>query len=183
MTMSEDRLDDAAQAGVPLSFGKAFAMSDQFEDIFQEGMALVETTAAYLDGCGRRDSRKLAKPVSVVYATESMRLTTRLLEIASWLLVQRSLKDGEISFEEANEKRENIKLRRPSRPEHIKHFQELPEDLRELIEASFILSERIIQIDRAIRADAAAANAGSNPVAAQLSTLQKAFSAAFRKSA
>lgn len=61
-------------------------------------MLLVETTAAYLDGPGRREAKLLKPPVSVLYATESMRLTTRLLDLASWLLVRRALKEGEITL-------------------------------------------------------------------------------------
>ena len=64
--------------------GEHFAASDQFDAIFKEGMGLVERTAAYLDGPGRKEARALRGPVAVLYATESMRLTTRLLELASW---------------------------------------------------------------------------------------------------
>ena len=32
---------------------------------------------------------------ALAYATESMRLTTRLLELASWLMVRRALKEGD----------------------------------------------------------------------------------------
>ncbi len=181
MSMIDDPAPDQPEA--PLSFGKAFAMSDQFEDIFREGMALVETTASYLDGHGRREARNLNKPIAIVYATESMRLTTRLLEIASWLLVQRALKDGEITFEEAEGRRENVKLRASGRPSHIKHFDDLPEGLRILISRSFQLCERIVQIDRAMRADKSAAAAPAmNPVASQLSALRAAFTPS-RKSA
>ncbi len=69
----------ATAAGITVSFGERFAASDQFDAIFKEGMALVERTATYLDGAGRKESRALRGPVAVLYATESMRLTTRLL--------------------------------------------------------------------------------------------------------
>ena len=68
--------------GVTISFGEHFAASDQFDAIFKEGMGLVERAAAYLDGPGRREARQLRGPASMLYATESMRLTTRLLELA-----------------------------------------------------------------------------------------------------
>lgn len=38
-----------------------FARSDLFDRTFREGMGLVEETAAYLDGDGRRDSRILSR--------------------------------------------------------------------------------------------------------------------------
>src|SRR5262245_7012915 len=79
--------------GVTISFGERFAASDQFDAIFREGMALVERTAAYLDGPGRKEAKALAGPAAVLYASESMRLTTRLLELASWLMIRRSFKE------------------------------------------------------------------------------------------
>ena len=70
----------------PVRFGQSFVHSDAFKALFQEGMELVEETAAYLDGAGREESRHLSRQASLAYASESMRLTTRLMQIASWLL-------------------------------------------------------------------------------------------------
>ena len=84
-----------------ISFGERFQASQQFDQVFKEGMALVERTAAYLDGTGRKDSKGLPSHLTVLYATESMRLTTRLLDLASWLLIRRALKEGEITEAEA----------------------------------------------------------------------------------
>jgi regulator of CtrA degradation len=170
-----------ARAGkdVTVFFGEHFAQSEQFDTIFRDGMELVERTASYLDGQGRKDSRPLKPPVSVVYATESMRLTTRLLELASWLLVQRGLRDGEISREEALQKREQLKLRTFGRPQSIKFFDQLPQGLRDLIRESVGLMDRILVIDQGLRAREApdASWPGpANPVNSQLAALQAAFS-------
>ena len=89
--------------------------------------------------------------MSVLYATESMRLTTRLLELASWLMIRRAPKEGEITAEEARAKRERVKLRAPGRPSHVKGFADLPAGLRDLIEASYALNDRIVQLDRAMQ--------------------------------
>ncbi|HVV34621.1 MAG TPA: DUF1465 family protein, partial [Vitreimonas sp.] len=64
-----------------------FARSELFERTFKEGMAMVEETAAYLDGPGRAASKRLSRAAALAYAGESMRLTTRLMQVASWLLV------------------------------------------------------------------------------------------------
>ncbi len=164
---------------VTVSFGERFAASDQFDGVFKQGMALVERTAAYLDGDGRRDAKALKAPLNVVYATESMRLTTRLLELASWLLIRRGLKEGDLTVVEAAKKRERVKLRPFGRPSHIRDFDALPEGLRTLIQESFVLNDRVTQIDRSIEQpiDAVAAN----PVAAQLTALQTAFGANARR--
>lgn len=155
-----------------VSFGERLVGSAQFDRLFAEGMALVERTAAYLDGAGRTDARKLGQPVSIAYATESMRLTTRLLELASWLLIRRSLKNGEITVREAAIKRARLKIGGRGRPSHIAQFDALPETLRELIEESFDLSDRVLSFDRAV--EAAPGNAG-DPVGDQRARIETAF--------
>lgn len=160
----------------PASFGDHFQQSGQFDAIFKEGMALVERTATYLDTDGRRQSKKLAGTVSVAYATESMRLTTRLLEISSWLLIRRGVRDGNISVEEGLRRRQRIKLAATGRPTHIKHWTDLPADLRNLIEASFALQDRIVQLDRAFATGEEETTVPHrNPVAAQLARIENAF--------
>jgi regulator of CtrA degradation len=175
MSTSIDR-ERPASAGVTVSFGERFAASDQFDAIFKEGMGLVEKTASYLDGQGRKEARALRGPVAVLYATESMRLTTRLLELASWLMIRRALKEGEITAAEARTKRDRVKLRAPGRPAHIKGYAELPQGLRSLIEISYSLNDRIFQIDRAIEGCLEEAARFANPVGAQVNRLEEAFS-------
>jgi len=174
MSTSRER-EPPAVAGITISFGERFAASDQFDAIFKEGMGLVERTATYLDGQGRKEARALRGPVAVLYATESMRLTTRLLELASWLMIRRALKEGEITPQDARTKRERVKLRTPGRPTHIKGFAELPQGLRSLIETSYALNDRIFQLDRAIEVVVGEAPGIANPVGAQVNRLEEAF--------
>jgi regulator of CtrA degradation len=182
MSTSTDRQEPAV-AGITVSFGERFAASDQFDAIFKEGMGLVERTATYLDGQGRKEARALRGPVAVLYATESMRLTTRLLELASWLMIRRALKEGEITPAEARTKRERVKLRAPGRPAHVKGFAELPQGLRTLIETSYALNDRIFQLDRAIAVVVGDALSPDNPVGAQMNRLEEAFAKAPRRAA
>ena len=173
------RVDSALyDSATTVSFGERFQSSEQFDHIFREGMALVERTAAYLDGAGRQESKGLTGNVGVLYVTESMRLTTRLLDLASWLLVRRALKEGEITEQEAAKKRRRIKLQAFGRPAHVKDFASLPESMRRLIEESFAMHDRIVQLDRAMAgftgADRAV-EAQLNPVAQQMGLLERAF--------
>jgi regulator of CtrA degradation len=64
-----------------VSFGEKLATSQVFAALFRDGMALVEETAAYLDGPGRQESKRLERNGALAYATESMRLTTRLMQL------------------------------------------------------------------------------------------------------
>src|SRR4030088_3764912 len=91
-------------------FGARLAGSQAFADLFRDGMALVEETAAYLDGPGRQESKKLSRHGALAYATESMRLTTRLMQLASWLLLHRAVKEGEMSLAQANKEKTKVKL-------------------------------------------------------------------------
>ncbi|MBX9684718.1 MAG: DUF1465 family protein [Hyphomicrobium sp.] len=173
------RVDSARQGGATtVSFGDRFQSSEQFDHIFKEGMALVERTASYLDGQGRKEAKGLQGGVGVLYATESMRLTTRLLDLASWLLIRRALKEGEISEDEAAKKRRRVKLQAFGRPAHVKGYVELPAGLRGLIEESFAMHDRIAQLDRAMtfpRETDSVTAAIANPVAHQMGMLQRAF--------
>ena len=173
------RVDSAREgSSTTVSFGEQFQSSEQFDHIFKVGMALVERTAAYLDGPGRKEAKGLAGSPAVLYATESMRLTTRLLDLASWLLIRRSLKEGEITEEEAQKKRRRVKLQAFGRPSHVKGFDSLPAGLQALIEESFSLHDRIVQLDRAMTVGHdpdAVSDRPSNPVAAQMNLLERAF--------
>ena len=165
-----------SSTGVTVSFAERYAASEQFDAIFKEGMALVETTAAYLDGSGRKAAKALSPALAALYATESMRLTTRLLELASWLLVRRSLKTGEITLDEARVKRRRIRLAVIGRPAHTKGFTELPQGLQDLVEQSIALNDRIYQIDRALEAPVSrVVEPATNPVAQQIERLTQAF--------
>jgi regulator of CtrA degradation len=177
---SQTSVSAPAKTGVTVILGDRILGNEAFDIIFRQGMALVERTATYLDGEGRKEAKALAPPLTVVYATESMRLTTRLLDLASWLLIRRGLRTGEMSAADADRKRQRIKLRPLGRPSHVKQFDELPANLRVLIEESFDLNDRVMRIDTAIegsRAAPTAALAASNPVAAQMAQLHNAFGA------
>ena len=179
MSIKITSFGSSRQPGGTISFAERFAASDGFDAIFKEGMALVERTAAYLDGPGRKEAKLLLAPLTLVYATESMRLTTRLLDLASWLLIRKALKAGEITPEEAVQKRQRVKLQALGRPSHVKNFADLPEGLRALIDASFAMNDRIVQLDRALTAAASQADtvAAANPVDAQVARLEAAFTA------
>src|SRR5213082_791174 len=125
-----------------VSFGERLAASQAFADLFRDGMALVEQTAAYLDGPGRQESKKLSRSAALAYATESMRLTTRLMQLASWLLLHRAVKEGEMSLAQASQEKTKVKL---SAVEHNDehNLNLVPERLRDLIDRSLGLLDRV----------------------------------------
>src|SRR6202046_4626216 len=93
-----------------VQFSERLTNSAAFGSLFREGMDLVEETAAYLDGAGRGEAKALDRAVSLTYATESMRLTTRLMQLASWLLLHRAVKEGEMTLAQANKEKSKVRL-------------------------------------------------------------------------
>jgi regulator of CtrA degradation len=162
--------------GVTVSFGAKFAQSDQFRTVFREGMALVEAAATYLDGDGRKEARKLQAPHSLTYATESMRLTTRLMQLASWLLIRRAVSEGELTLEQALAEQRKIKLAVKGGEQPSRDFNALPPRLKDLIEQSVKLQERIVRLDQMLGLEKAPTpNEVDNPLSTQMSRLRAAF--------
>ena len=167
--------DRSGESGL-VQFSERLTNSAAFGTLFREGMDLVEETAAYLDGVGRTEAKALDRAVSLTYATESMRLTTRLMQLASWLLLHRAVKEGEMSLAQANKEKTKVKLAagEPGDPETIK---DLPERLRVLIDRSKKLNDQVRRLDANIYAPPLAPDRpqGSNAVVRQLGLLKAAF--------
>jgi regulator of CtrA degradation len=164
---------------VTVDFLSRFTASEQFQKVFQEGMSLVEETANYLDGPGRQEARLLDRHGAVAYATESMRLTTRLMQLASWLLLQRAIGAGEMSSEEARKERHRISLAEIGRGNALMGAEQLPDGLLDIVERSLSLHQRVQKLDAMInvQAKSGAAAAGS-PVSSQIDRIAAVFNAA-----
>jgi regulator of CtrA degradation len=151
-----------------------FTGSEQFEKTFREGMSLVEETANYLDGEGRIDARLLDRTGAIAYATESMRLTTRLMQLASWLLLQRAIAKGEMTTSETVHEKHRINLNEIGRGHELKGAEQTPDGLRSLVDRSLRLLERIKTLDAMLTA-APPVVAEESPISAQLNMLERAF--------
>jgi len=168
--MSEKR---ASEAGA-VSFSERLASSQVFATLFRDGMALVEETASYLDGSGRQESKKLDRSAAMVYATESMRLTTRLMQLASWLLLHRAVKEGEMTLAQASKEKSKVRLAACD-PGDAKSIALLPGRLQELIGRSVRLQGEVRRLDATMHAVAPLTVTVGNPVERQLGLLKAAF--------
>ncbi len=163
----------------PISFGEKALSSEAFLALFREGMTLLEETADYLDGPGRTESKDLTRIASLAYAAESMKLTTRLMQMASWLLLHRAVKEGEMSQKQAIREKAKVKLQDPGGPERSAGFDGLPDALRVLIERSVRLQARIRTLDGQVYDDETidTALAAERPLEDQLDRLSAALGA------
>jgi regulator of CtrA degradation len=170
-----------AELGARVDAVADFARSALFERTFQDGMSLVEDTAAYLDGAGRQEARLLARSAALAYANASMRLTTQLMQVASWLLVQRAVREGDMAASEACDAR--YRLSAPVAEPLVADVPDdspeeeaglLPGGLTGLLERSQRLYERVSHLDRRMYCEATP-EPDANPVTAQLQRLRAAF--------
>ena len=106
MSMSEPEKETANT--IKLAERRVFSPS--FKPLYNEGMRLVEQAAEYLDGQGRAEAKKLSRPAATLYAAESMRLTTRLMQVASWLLLQRAANSGEMTRDQVAAEKSKVRL-------------------------------------------------------------------------
>jgi regulator of CtrA degradation len=152
-----------------------FARSELFSRTFEEGMELVEETAGYLDGGGRQDAKVLSRRSALAYAAVSMRLTTRLMQVASWLLVQRAVREGDMSADAACEERYRLGAEDPARTAVDPGSEErLPPTLLVLLDRSERLYERVRHLDRRMYVEGGAVET-PNAVLSQFDRLKTAF--------
>ncbi len=156
-------------------FGHKFVHSDAFKAIFDEGMSLVEDAASYLDGAGRHESATLPSEVTSIYIKESLRLTTRLMQIASWLLLQRAWAEGDLSSEQLVREKNRLSMTIKGIDTPMDDFEKLPERLRELVGLALRLHARILHLELLLADYSPVLTELENPVTAQLNILKKAF--------
>jgi regulator of CtrA degradation len=147
-----------------VTIGSALLKSKAFDVLFRDAMALVEETTAYLDGEGRKDAKKLSGDLALSYASESMRLTTRLMSVASWALLVRCLRDGKMTEPEFKRNKglsSKLTLRKEGKPLP----EGFPENLRNIIMRSDALAQRIIRFDTMIDPSPVPAKGALSPLA------------------
>ncbi|MGV6801271.1 MAG: protease adaptor protein RcdA [bacterium] len=154
-----------------------FVRSKLFSNLFAEGMEMVEETATYLDGEGKEQAKSLTRGDALAYASTSMRLTTRLMQIASWLLVLRAVREEEMSYADAAEKKYRLGAREIAHPDEQEDSEtSLPERLIELRQETNLLYDRIARIDDDIFSSENEHPLENGDAMGQLQTLHNAFS-------
>ena len=126
----------------------------------------------------------MSRQAALAYAGESMRLTTRLMKLASWLLVQRAVREGNMTANEACEPRYRI-----TEDEDVRGggaisgaisasqdplLAELPSGILNLSERSERLYVRVMHLDRQMYIEATDDDR-PHPVMAQMDRLREAF--------
>lgn len=151
----------------------SFTGGKLFDTVFAKGMALVEETASYLDGPGRDHARTLPREAGLTYSAWSMELTTRLMQAASWLVMQKAVRDGEMRREDASARKYRVNRDDPPLDADAQRDKGLPHRFLELVARSEALFEQICRLDQALY-NAPMPSQAKNVVSDQIAQLQRA---------
>lgn len=152
--------------------------SERFKPLYSDGMKLVEEAAAYLDGDGRGEAKRLSRIAATLYAAESMRLTTRLMQIASWLLLQRAANSGEMTRAQVAEEKAKVQLETPSASRSTQSWEELPAKFIDIVDRSLQMQAMVRRFDEELypkAGDEQATLPKRNGVNDQMTLLKAAF--------
>lgn len=172
--------ESSREAAKPVKLAERRVFSQSFKPLYNEGMGLVERAAEYLDGQGRAEAKKLSRLGATLYAAESMRLTTRLMQIASWLLLQRAANSGEMTRDQVASEKSKVRLDTASAHEDAAGWAELPADFVDLVSRSLRLQALVKRMDEEIYGGGnvsplPVAGRRGNPVSDQITLLNTAF--------
>nr|WP_210302706.1 DUF1465 family protein [Bartonella callosciuri] len=151
------------------------AFENAFNRLYEETMTLIEETATYIDTEGKLATRSLSAEVSAIYAKEAMYLSTRLMQIASQLLLLRAEREGEMSSEQIQKEIAKVSLHTPTLKLETTHWKELPEVFRDFVARSLRLEARMQYMRSGKEERSSHILEEKNPVGKQIELLKTAF--------
>ncbi|MFC3711603.1 DUF1465 family protein [Sphingoaurantiacus capsulatus] len=124
------------------------------DTLYLEAMTLADEARSYFDREGAADRGKLDPVARVAFSCESLKVTTRLMHVVSWLLVQKAVQAGELS--ELDAQAPERRLGRASDSDDPVRLAFLPSRSREIIDRSRDLYDRVARLDNQIITEPAA---------------------------
>ena len=128
---------------------KNFAGSKLFFKVFDETIALVQKASDYLEGAGRFDQVRLEGKAASIFASESVKMTNRLMHVSSWLLAHRAYFKGDIDSPKDIDLNEFLEITGTTSMDKL--MAELPTRFVVLVTQSNLLFERILRLDAQLR--------------------------------
>ena len=172
--MDDLELEDTAQTR-PTPSATAFAASDLFFRIYDESMSMVRQAADYLELEGVIERQQLSQKIGIIYACESMRLTTRLMQVSAWLLAMRAIRQGEMGADDIEKRGFRLGAKEVCMGGPVRGAGLLPVRLINLLEASKRLYERVARLDQLLFEEADQPPPHRR-IVADISRIEKAFS-------
>ena len=117
------------------------------EKTYHDAIALVSEVVSYLENQGIADRDALDPQGRTIFAAESMRLTTRLMQVVSWFLTQRAVQSGELTQEQANDPSNRLGAVDLCLNEGMQGVENLPAGIRDLLNRSHGLFEQVCRVE------------------------------------
>ena len=114
--------------------------------LYNEAMVLADEARSYFDEAGRDDRDTLDPLIRVSFSCESLKVTTRLMHVIAWVMIQRAVEAGEVPLSTALDPRHRLG---PATVTDAALLAQLPTRARTMIEASTDLHRRVALFDRA----------------------------------
>lgn len=138
------------------------------DSLYTEALLLADEMRAYFDHEGCADRDRLSPYGRVQFACESLKATTRLMQVIAWLATRRAIDHGELPEGELGRPERRLGEASTSEPAILGG---LPSPARKLILAGIDLYERVGRLADGIEAPIAIAS----PARALFSRLESAF--------
>ena len=138
------------------------------DSLYVEAMVLADEARSYFDRNGREDRLALDPIARVGFSCESLKVTTRLMQIIAWLLTQRAIEAGELSRTQARTPARRLGEAADSDPAVI---EKLPAGAASLVYASQELYARVRRLDEG----SGQAEPQSSPALSLLNRLERSF--------
>lgn len=121
-----------------------------YENTYQETLGLLTRAEQFLKlYTSRRDPQNRVQDLRI--NCEMTRVTSRLTQVMAWLLAQKAALNGELSFEEANGKKFQVKPDPFCMVNNLNGQEsEYPLPVRELLVDSLVLFQRILNISKQV---------------------------------
>lgn len=137
-----------------------------FDRTYEEAFDLLVEARDFLAERQRRPEA-LAPAVQLVASSETLRLTTRLVQVMAWLLVQRAVRAGELDAAEADAPRRRLGGHEVCADAGPWDVSELPPALRSLLDRSQALYNRVARLDEMVHIRASQARARAEAAMAE----------------
>ena len=121
------------------------------EKSYQEAMELTQAVASYLEeeNTHLKDFR-IGVEAEVYYASESMRLSTCLMQVMSWFLIQKGVATGEITKEQAGSVKFRLGARDICLTKIDTNRRKLPKKFIEFLKKSQNIYRQVARIDQMV---------------------------------
>ena len=137
------------------------------ESLYSEALLLADETRAYFDEGGAADRASLIPAERVLFACESLKASTRLMQVIGWLLMRKAEAAGEVPVIDPSDPRRRLDESPPVDADALAWF---PARARQLMLAGIDLHQRLARID-----NVAAAEPPQSPARALLDRLERSI--------